>query len=151
MKTRVSSNDKKQPLPFFSRIEDRRMSTLEDLPNEILLNILEYLSSPAELHQSFYRLNDRFDHLLRCLRLSVDVFWEDKDAFTLMQYFAWNFNRLRLFNTCPSICLHRLDGLRSLTMVEPTDAQLHSLHSHTLPLLEYLASPASMVRLHSLR
>lgn len=126
------------------------MTTFEDLPNELLLNIFEYLSTPADIHRSFNRLNDRLDHLLQSLRLSIDVFCEDEECLSLMNYFTWNFNRLRLFHTCPSIGLDRLHGVRSLRITEPTDAQMQSLHSHTLPLLEYLASPASMVCFHSL-
>ena len=126
------------------------MSTFEDLPNELLLNIFEYLSTPADIHRSFNRLNDRLDHLLQTLRLSIDVFCQDEECLSLMNYFTWNFNRLRLFHTCPSIGLDRLNGLRSLRITEPTDAQMQSLHSHTLPLLEYLSSPASMVCFPSL-
>jgi hypothetical protein len=121
------------------------MTTFEDLPNEILINILEYLASPVAIYYSFNELNNRFDNILRSVRLNLDIFMEDKQSLTITQCFSANCHRLRVDNVCPSISLENFLRLRSLTMIEPTDAQINSIQSRTLPMLEYLASPASMV------
>jgi hypothetical protein len=121
------------------------ITTLENLPNEIIVNIVEYVSSPADAYRAFIGLNRRFDNILRRVRLCIDVFWEDKQYLTLSRCFASYCDRLRVFNVCQSITLIRFSRLRSLTMTEPTDAQINSIRSTGLPMLEYLATPASLV------
>ncbi|CAF0896930.1 unnamed protein product [Rotaria sp. Silwood1] len=118
---------------------------LEDLPNEILINILEYIGSPVDLYNSFNKMNRRFDIILRSICLSLDIFLEDKQSLTIIRYFSAYCNRLRVYNVCPLISLEQFLHLRSLTLIEPTDAQINSIQSTTLPMLEYLASPASMM------
>ncbi len=121
------------------------ISSFENLPNEILINILEYLASPIEIYRSFKKLNQRFNSILHSIRLNLDIFNEDQQTLTLTHYFSTSCNRLRVNNVCPSISLEKFSQLRSLTIIEPTDAQINSIQSRTLPMLEYLASPASMV------
>jgi hypothetical protein len=123
------------------------ITNFEDLPNEILINIFEYLSSPIAIYYSFKKLNYRFNCLLYSIRLNLDIFTEDQQTLTLIDYFSHSCIRLRINNVCPSISLERFSQLRSLTIIEPTDAQINSIQSQTLPMLEYLASPASMVSL----
>jgi hypothetical protein len=120
-------------------------TTLEDLCNEILIDILEYIASPIDVYLSFNKLNHRFDTILQSVRLNLDIFLEDKQSLTMIRCFSPYCNRLRVHNVCPSISLRNFSRLRSLTMTEPTDAQIDSIQSTTLPILEYLASPASMV------
>ncbi|CAF2546407.1 unnamed protein product [Rotaria sp. Silwood2] len=123
---------------------------LEELPNEILINILEYIGSPVDIYNSFNKLNRRFNIILRSIRLSLDIFLEDKQSLTIIRYFSVYCNRLRVYNVCPLISLERFSQLRSLILIEPTDAQINSIQSTTLPMLEYLASPASMMILDCL-
>ena len=123
----------------------------EDLCNEILINILEYIASPIDVYRSFNKLNHRFDLILRSVRLNLDIFLEDKQSLTIIRCFSAYCNRLRVHNVCPSISLRQFSRLRSLTMIEPTDAQIYSIQSTTLPMLEYLASPASMVSIQFLQ
>ena len=121
------------------------ITRFEDLPNEILINIFEYLSSPIVVYRSFKKLNHRFELLLHSTRLNLDIFTEDQQTLTLINYFSSSCNRLRINNICPSISLEKFPQLRSLTIIEPTNAQINSIQSRTLPMLEYLACPASMV------
>lgn len=121
------------------------VTRFEDLPNEILINIIEYVGSPAVIHRAFKRLNHRFNLLLQSIRLNLDVFTEDRQTITATQYFAAYCQLLRINNVCPSISLETFPRLRSLTIIEPTDAQMNSIQSNILPMLEYLACPASMV------
>ena len=121
------------------------ISKLEDLPNEIITNIMEYISSPIDVHRAFGRLNQRIEILLLYVHLSIDIFWEDQQSLTFTHRFATHCNRLRVFNVCPTITLIRFPRLRSLTMTQPTDAQINSIRSAALPMLEYLASPATLV------
>lgn len=123
------------------------ITTLEDLSNEILLQVFEHLAVPTDVHGAFCNLNHRFDVLLRSVRLPLDIFVEDEQSSTMIRCFASFCIRLRVHNLCPSISLRHFPQLRSLTITEPTDAQLRSIHPSTLPLLEYLHSPAAMVSL----
>jgi len=122
------------------------ITTFEDLPNEILINILEYIACPCAVYYSFNKLNHRFDTILRSVRLNLNICMEDKQSLEITRYFSFNCNRLRINNICPSISLENFSRLRSLTIIEPTDAQINSIQSQTLPMLEYLSSPATMVR-----
>ena len=119
---------------------------LENLPNEILLQIIEFVGTPIDIYRSFNGLNRRFTDLLHRLSLSLDVLSEDKEYFFLTEYFQWNFHRLCVFSICPSIRFDRFRHLRSLTITEPTDAQISSIDPKTCPHLEYLSSPATRVK-----
>ncbi|CAF1004571.1 unnamed protein product [Adineta ricciae] len=118
---------------------------LEDLPNEILANIMEYISSPNDIYQAFNNLNQRFQTILQHLYLNIDISHEDKQILLSNRLFASYCNRLRLFNICPSISLHKFSRLRSLTMKEPTESQVNSIRSSVLPLLEHLTAPPTMM------
>ena len=126
------------------------VTIFEDLPNEILINILEYIVSPIEIYRCFNNLNCRFNTILRSLHLNLDILMEDKQSLTIIHYFSFYCNRLRVDNVCPSISLENFPHLRSLTIIEPTDRQINSIQSRTLPLIEYLACPARMVSYFSI-
>ncbi|CAF3739509.1 unnamed protein product [Adineta steineri] len=117
----------------------------EDLCNEILIDILEYIATPHEIYHAFSNLNQRFDTILRSIRLKLDIYVEDKQSLTLINYFSSYCNCLCINNVCPTISLNNFSRLRSLTISEPTDEQINSIQSTTLPMLEYLSSPASML------
>ncbi|CAF0957474.1 unnamed protein product [Rotaria sordida] len=121
------------------------ITTFENLPNEVITNIIEYISSPNDIYHAFAGLNQRFDIVLEFVRLSIDIFRENKQNLMLAHYFSTNCDRLRLYNICPSIKLIRFLRLRSLTMVEPAESQSNSIQSRSLPMLEYLTGPATMI------
>ncbi|CAF1604955.1 unnamed protein product [Adineta ricciae] len=129
----------------YGTAESKMKTTLEDLCNEILLQILECVHNPYDIYRAFSRLNHRFDLILQSVRLQLDIFVEDKQSLTMIRYFSANCTHLRIYNMCPSISLQQFLRLRSLTIHEPTDAQMNLIQSTTLPMLEHLASPASMM------
>jgi hypothetical protein len=121
------------------------INQLENLPNEILTNIMEYVSSPYDIYNAFNGLNQRFNTILRFIRLSIDIFQEDKQNLFLIHHFATHCDRLRIFNNCPSLSLVRFLRLHSLTITEPAESQINSIRSNALPMLEYLATPPTVV------
>jgi hypothetical protein len=121
------------------------ITKFEDLPNEILINILEYIGCPINIYRCFNNLNYRFDIILRSVPLNLEIFLEDKQSLTILDCFSTYCYRLSVYNVCPLISFDRFLRLRSLKITEPTDAQINLIQSITLPMLEYLASPASMV------
>ena len=121
------------------------ITKFEDLPNEILINILEYIESPIDIYRCFNNLNHRFEIILRSVSLNLEIFLEDKQSLTILDCFSTYCYRLCVYNVCPLISFDRFSRLRSLKITEPTDAQINLIQSITLPMLEYLASPASMV------
>jgi len=66
------------------------MSTFELIPNEILLEIFEYLSS-YDIFQIFYYLNKRYNHLIVSLHLRVDLINLYKKTFDYYNYFIFSF------------------------------------------------------------
>ncbi|CAF4043640.1 unnamed protein product [Rotaria magnacalcarata] len=106
---------------------------------------MEYISSPDDLYYAFSGLTQRLDMILRSIRLSIDIFRENIHNLMLAHYFSTHCNRLRMYNICPSITLVRFRRLCSLTMIEPTESQFNSIQSRSLPILEYLTSPATIV------
>ncbi|UJR10724.1 hypothetical protein I4U23_014914 [Adineta vaga] len=119
-------------------------TTFEDLCNEILINIVEYIADSNDIYRAFENLNHRFDLILQHVRLQLDIFSEDKQSLTIVHYFSAHCTHLRLHHICPSISLRQFSQLRALTINEPTDVQMNSIQSSILPMLEHLTSPASM-------
>jgi hypothetical protein len=66
------------------------MSTFELIPNEILLEIFEYLSS-YDIFQIFYYLNKRYNHLIVSLHLRIDLINLYKKTFDYYNYFIFSF------------------------------------------------------------
>ncbi|CAF2201922.1 unnamed protein product [Rotaria magnacalcarata] len=111
---------------------------------------MEYISSPDDLYYAFSGLTQRLDMILRSIRLSIDIFRENIHNLMLAHYFSTHCNRLRMYNICPSITLVRFRRLCSLTMIEPTESQFNSIQSRSLPILEYLTSPATIVSIFTI-
>ncbi|UJR35087.1 hypothetical protein I4U23_027862 [Adineta vaga] len=105
---------------------------------------MEYISSPVDVYQCFNQQNQRIQYLLKDFHYSIDIFWEKEQYFHLTNSFANNYYRLRIFNICPRITLHHFSNLRSLTMTQPNNTQIHSVQPITFPFLEYLATPATL-------
>ncbi|CAF4359110.1 unnamed protein product [Rotaria socialis] len=121
------------------------ITKFENLHNKIIRSIMAYISSPNDLYYAFSGLTQRLDMILQSIRLSIDIFRENKHNFMLAHYFSTHCNRLLMCNICPSITLVRFLRLRSLTMIEPTESQFNSIQSRSLPMLEYLRSPATII------
>lgn len=65
-----------------------KMSTFEILPNEILLEIFEYLPT-VNIFETFYYLNQRYTSLLLSIRLRVDLLNTSKKSFDYYNYFLF--------------------------------------------------------------
>ena len=66
----------------------RRISTFEILPNEILLEIFEYLPT-VNIFETFYYLNQRYTSLLLSIRLRIDLLNVSKNSFDYYNYFLF--------------------------------------------------------------
>jgi hypothetical protein len=73
-------------------------SNFELMPNEILLEIFEYLL-PYEIFQAFYFLNQRYNHFLLSLSLRIDLINLSKKDFDYHNYFLFTLvsNRIHSF------------------------------------------------------
>ncbi|CAF4804134.1 unnamed protein product [Rotaria socialis] len=67
---------------------EMQISKFDILPNEVLLEIFEYLP-PAYTFETFYFLNKRYNSLLRSIRLRVDLFNVSKQIFDYYHYFLF--------------------------------------------------------------
>jgi len=65
-----------------------KLSKFEILPNEILLEIFEYLST-INIFETFYYLNQRYNRLLISIRLRIDLLNISKQMFDYYNYFLF--------------------------------------------------------------
>lgn len=65
-----------------------KASKFELIPNEVLLEVFEYLS-PCDIFQSFYFLNRRYDCFLLSLRLRIDLVGISKRNFDYQNYLLY--------------------------------------------------------------
>lgn len=110
-------------------------SRLEDLPNELLLEVFEYLDT-RDLHRSFWRLNDRFNDLLQSLK-DLSLILEKNDP-VLIEVFASRIVRLEV-NTWHEIDLSRFRNLKWLKLSRTTRNQVMKIRPEFVPKLVYLS------------
>ncbi|CAF3866220.1 unnamed protein product [Rotaria magnacalcarata] len=67
---------------------ETQISKFDILPNEVLLEIFEYLP-PVYTFETFYFLNKRYNSLLLSIRLRVDLFNVSKQIFEYYNYFLF--------------------------------------------------------------
>ncbi|CAF0744745.1 unnamed protein product [Adineta ricciae] len=107
---------------------------LEDLPNEIILEVLVYFDIP-HLHQSFWGLNQRFNTLLQTLKnLSLII---EKDESSLIEIFSRQIAHLKI-DTSKSIDFTPLFNLRSLELCQANGFQLEQIRAEHMPNLTNL-------------
>jgi hypothetical protein len=97
-------------------------SKFELIPNEILLEIFEYLS-PYDIFQSFYFLNKRYNNFLLSLHLRIDLINIWKKNFDYYNYF--------LFSLIP----HRIISFRCEDIF---DRLIYQIHLSNFISLKYL-------------
>lgn len=98
------------------------MSKFELCPNEILLEIFEYLS-PYDIFQSFYFLNKRYNTILLSLHLRIDLLNIWKKNFDYYNYF--------LFSLIPQ-------NIISLRCEDIFDRLIYQIHLNEFISLKYL-------------
>jgi len=98
------------------------MSKFEILPNEILLEIFEYLPT-INIFETFYYLNQRYNTLLLSIRLRIDLLNISKQMFDYYNYFLF------------PIASHSIISLRCEDIF---DRLIHHIHLSNFISLEYL-------------
>jgi hypothetical protein len=127
------------------------INRLEDLPNELLWFILEYIPS-IDLFRTFFNLNQRFNTILRSIHFRLDLFYTNKTQFnyylnTILPNITSDWiesfyidditNRLYSISICKN--------LRSLTIQHLRTENIDLLAKNVLPELKQL----DYLRLHS--
>lgn len=108
-------------------------SFLEDLSNELLIDIFQYLS-PYDLHRSLYNLNSHLNAICKVQKLRLDLsgskrafdyYYSHQQPFASQIYSLKlddNYDRLKLFNQ--HINIDFFTNLRMLTIREPSSDNL---------------------------
>ena len=113
------------------------IASLESFPNELLLELFEYIS-PDHLYQTFFHLNTRFHsliHSLRNLRVILVENWDDHEY--SVPFYASQISSLIIKHDHPmDFSFYR--NLRSLKLSRPTNEQCNAIQSTFLPNLEHL-------------
>jgi hypothetical protein len=115
-----------------------QMSTrLEDLPNELLFSIFEYMDV-VDLYHGFWGLNQRFGQLLQVLKnLSLTI---EKDESKLISLFGHRIVRL-VIDTSLDVDFSQFPYVHSLILNQMTRNHLQQIQSKRLPHLTYLSTP----------
>ncbi|CAF0912094.1 unnamed protein product [Adineta steineri] len=117
---------------------NNNLSCLEDLPNEILCDILKYLDA-SDLFRAIHNLNFRFNALIRSLQYI---------CLTLLKFHPYETNYYK--NLMPNIYtlklgykaninLNDFPNIRRLELLVPSYEQLKQLESNVCYYLEYLS------------
>ena len=112
---------------------------LECFPNELLLELFEYLS-PEALYQTFVHFNTRFNvliHSLRNLRLILREDWDRQEQSSIIPCYAPQISTLIIKHDEP-IQFSAYPNLRSLKLSMPTREQCNAIQASSLPHLEHL-------------
>ncbi|CAF3664577.1 unnamed protein product [Rotaria sp. Silwood1] len=108
---------------------------LEHLPNELLIDIFEYLDA-RDLIYGFWGLNKRFNHILQSLEnLSLTI---KNDESKLIPLFASQIKRL-IVDTCLNIDFTQFPYLYSLILFDLTENQFRQIQSEFMPHLVYIS------------
>ena len=110
-------------------------SKLEMFPNELLLGIFGYFEF-RDLYDSFSNLNFRFNQLLRSMK-NFSIILEYNNPL-VVSLFSRRIIRLIVVEWT-DIDLKRFPNLRSLTLIQATDAQMRQIQYEVTPNLEYLS------------
>ena len=111
------------------------VTRFEDLPNELLLDLFEYIDV-RDLYHGFWLLNTRFNQLIGTLS-SLSLTLEQNES-ALISLFANQITRL-VSKTWQETDLCQFPQLQSLVVHLPTRNQLHQIQTDSLPNLIYLS------------
>jgi hypothetical protein len=118
------------------------ITLLEDLPNELLLDVFEYISL-RDLYYSFCSLNRRFNHLVWSLNNLFIIIYKNEQL--LFEIFAHKITHLVVHNVYDTIELKQFPNLRSLTIHCVNDNQLKQIRHEFMPNLVYLVISLSFI------
>ncbi|CAF3463691.1 unnamed protein product [Rotaria sp. Silwood1] len=113
------------------------ISSIEIFPNELLIEIFEYISS-YDLYNTFFNLNSRFNSLIDslsnlCFILEED--WDHKER--IIPHFASHITSL-IIKHDELIDFSYYSNIRSLKLSMPTMNQCNAIQPYILPNLEHL-------------
>ncbi|CAF3944877.1 unnamed protein product [Rotaria magnacalcarata] len=110
----------------------------EDLANEIILDILDYLDI-RHFYRAFFGLNERINRFLCSLdNISLVLLPSDDDNDQSIEYFSPRNIRLMVADGSCKIDLKRFSNVRSLKIECPTDSLLVQIQPTLFPQLDYL-------------
>jgi hypothetical protein len=120
-------------------------STFEQLPNELLLLIFEYLNLHF-VYDGFFGLNQRFNSLLASNLLPPNILTlclyrkKDNPYQNFYDFFASRIFELTidLYKSDDSYDLFNFPNVHSLILKNPSAEQCEKVNFHTLPHLKYL-------------
>jgi hypothetical protein len=113
------------------------ISSIELFPNELLIEIFEYLS-PYDLYKTFYNLNSHFNSIINSLenlRLILQEDWDNKQQVT--PFFATQISTLVIKHD-ELIHFSSYSNIHSLKLSMPTADQCNAIQPSLFPNLEYL-------------
>ncbi|CAF0798208.1 unnamed protein product [Rotaria sordida] len=117
---------------------NNHLSTMESLPNEILIDLYGYFDG-QELYNIFYNLNSRFNSLIQSLSYLSYYFQAPFD--NIIDYniiFSSQIYTLNIYSK-QNIKFNQFFNIHRLIIWFPTDEQIIQINSKTFPYLEYLS------------
>jgi len=118
------------------------ITLFEDLPNELLLDLFEYISL-RDLYYTFCQLNTRFNNLVWLHNNYSIIIYKNEQL--LFELFAHKITYLVVHNVYDSIELKQFSNLRSLTIHRATDNQLKQIQHEFMPNLICLFISLSVI------
>jgi hypothetical protein len=112
------------------------LSTLECLPNELLMDIFDYVSI-SDIYNGFYGISSRFNlllGLLKNLRFILDRNW--KNEIKVIRFFGTRIDTLIVQHDEP-IDFSFFPNIHSLKLCRPSIKQCNTIQSHLIPNLEH--------------
>lgn len=114
-----------------------RPFSLEDFPDEILLEICKYISI-FDLYSGWHNLNSRFDNILRSIHYLTLILSKPQDInHPAVSYFASHIHRL-IVRHSQAVPFSQFSSLRSLISMFPGAQQLVGIQADHLPNLTRL-------------
>ena len=112
--------------------------TLEQLPNEIFIEIFQYIPM-RNLHRSFHGLNHRINSILGSVPTPLAFRWVRREEICnpYVTFFAARIRKLLVRHSAPLNLVH-FPNIRHLELERPTIEQCNEIQPHTIPHLEYL-------------
>ncbi|CAF1979431.1 unnamed protein product [Rotaria magnacalcarata] len=113
------------------------VTTIETLPNELLITLFEYISG-HDLYNAFLNLNSRFNSIItvvKNLHFTLEEDWDSKES--IIPFFASHISKLIIKHDEP-IDFSLYPNIRSLKLCMPTGNQCNAIEPCLLSNLEHL-------------
>ncbi|CAF4045057.1 unnamed protein product [Adineta steineri] len=112
-----------------------KLSKFELIPNEVLLEIFEYLS-PYDIFQAFYYLNSRYNDLLISLHVRINLLNKYKKIFDYYNYFLFPLVPYNIISfRCEDICDRLIYQIRLSEFISLKYLTIFNLNIETLQII----------------